>query len=77
MELQIIRVTEDFRNSSAPNLNDQSRALTQTLAQFWMSCITPGMFQRLDGKPLRHVAKAQTYDLRENKPHPVRPFLAL
>jgi hypothetical protein len=42
-----------------------------------MSEISLGLLQRRDCELDRRWAAAQAFDLRENEPHPMRPFSAL
>lgn len=59
MKFEIIGKAENFRDWAALDLGDESGALTETLAEFGVGRVSPGLVQGMNGKLPGHFTPAQ------------------
>jgi hypothetical protein len=74
VKLHVVGVTKDVAYGSAGHSIHQGGTVAEAIAKDWVDKILPRLVDTRDCKTLRHRTRAQAFQLREHKPHPVGPL---
>lgn len=72
MEFPVVGIAEDPGDIAVLGLDDEFGALAQSLAELRVLGITARFIEGMERESLGHVAVAETHELWENEPHPMR-----
>jgi hypothetical protein len=73
-EFHVVGRTQDVGYAVFARRHDEPRAFDQARSEQVVLKVCSGFRPRADSETLRHGAEAETGDLREDEPHPMRSF---